>query len=70
MDVLSGHTVQTDGFAVVRSSGEFRVVTQKHIPAGGRLFPVEGEQTEVPTRFSGSSNLAGHSHFAGDAACA
>jgi hypothetical protein len=52
MDVMSGHIVQTDGFAVVRSSGEFRVVAQKHIPAGGRLFAVEGEQTKVPTRFS------------------
>ena len=42
----------TTGFAVVRSGGEFRLVAQDTFPADERLFAVDGQVTERPTRYS------------------
>lgn len=42
----------TDGFAVVRADSEFKLVALRDFPAGSRLFAVEGQITEEPTRYS------------------
>ncbi|MGW4063118.1 SET domain-containing protein-lysine N-methyltransferase [Amycolatopsis sp. NPDC004747] len=38
--------------AVVRSEGEYRLVTNQAVPAGTLLFTLEGELTATPTRFT------------------
>ena len=41
-----------DGFAVVRAGGEFRLVALREFATGSRLFAVDGQVTEQPTRYS------------------
>ncbi len=38
--------------AVVRSDGEYRLVTNQAVPAGTVLFTLEGELTRTPTRYT------------------
>ena len=38
--------------AVVRSDGEYRLVTNQAVPAGTLLFILEGELTATPTRYT------------------
>jgi hypothetical protein len=38
--------------AVVRSDGEYRLVTNQAVPAGTLLFTLEGEVTVTPTRYT------------------
>ena len=38
--------------AVVRSDGEYRLVTNQAVPAGELLFGLEGELTATPTRYT------------------
>lgn len=42
----------TDGFAVLRAGGEFKLVAQRDFSAGSRLFGVDGQITEEATRYS------------------
>jgi hypothetical protein len=41
-----------DGFAVVRTGGEYKLVAQRQFATGSRLFAVNGQITETPTRYS------------------
>ncbi|MEV5715004.1 SET domain-containing protein-lysine N-methyltransferase [Amycolatopsis mediterranei] len=38
--------------AVVRSDGEYRLVTNQAVPAGALLFTLDGELTATPTRYT------------------
>lgn len=38
--------------AVVRSDGEYRLVTNQAVPAGTLLFTLDGELTATPTRYT------------------
>jgi hypothetical protein len=38
--------------AVVRSEGEYRLVTNQAVPAGTLLFTLDGELTTTPTRYT------------------
>jgi len=44
--------IETRRAAVVRSDGEYRLVTNQAVPAGTPLFPLDGELTATPTRYT------------------
>ena len=45
-------TIEVRRAAVVRSDGEYRLVTNEAVPAGTLLFTLEGELTATPTRYT------------------
>ncbi|MFJ9785647.1 SET domain-containing protein-lysine N-methyltransferase [Amycolatopsis sp. NPDC101161] len=45
-------TIEVRRAAVVRSDGEYRLVTNQAVPAGTLLFTLEGELTATPTRYT------------------
>ncbi|WP_410616672.1 SET domain-containing protein-lysine N-methyltransferase [Amycolatopsis sp. lyj-109] len=44
--------METRRAAVVRSEGEYRLVTNQAVPAGTLLFTLDGELTATPTRYT------------------
>jgi hypothetical protein len=50
--VVPIHGCHPDCVGVVRAHGAYRLIAVRPIPAGARLFRIEGETTHRPTRYS------------------
>ena len=46
------HESRSDSVGVMRAAGTYRVVAIRSISSGERLFPIEGERTDRPSRYS------------------
>jgi hypothetical protein len=60
MAVPKSSVVESARVAVLRSHGEYTLVSRERLAQGGWLFTLDGEVTEVPTRYSVQLDHATH----------